>query len=436
MVSDERTTGGSDGLPIGRGDLIQTRRNGAILGVANRQTWLMQDVSSDGSLWACDAASERKHQRTVHLPAEYVTEHAHLAYAATAYGVQGITAPESHTVLSDAGVYVGLTRGRDANCLHVVATDLADAREQFVAALEQDRADRGLREATERARAAVAGIVADGPVREVNIERARLIERIEDAEKRAAWWSNAAFRPDQQADEHRVAHDEQQSKLANAQADAEAIQASVLGPLRAQATEDAAALLAAHDRAHQAEATLRVSGRLRRRSATRTQRASWQEFRAAEAGVRERWGSVPATTERAPAWAQEIANRKAEDDPRLVEATQQEAKEQRKTSELARKQMGERLQLRQAIYRDSRSRVSAKSHAEHYAQRAQKDRQALAQIETLPPEQAAALIRERSEAERLAAAARAERAARLRAPEHDAHQPSAQRPDHDRELGL
>ena len=440
LVSDERTTVARDGLPIGRGDVIQTRRNDATVGVANRQTWLVQEVSSDGSLWVRDAANERKHQRTVHLPAEYVAEHAHLAYAATAYGVQGITAPESHTVLSDAldaaGVYVGLTRGRDANRLHVVATDLADAREQFVAALEQDRADRGLREATERARAAVVGIVADGPVREVNSERARLTDRIEDAEKRKAWWSNAASRIDQQADEHRVTRDEQQSKLTDARAQVEAIRASVVGPLIEQATEDAAALTVVHDRANKAEATLRVSGRLRRRSATRTQQATWQEFCAVEAGVRERWGSVPANTERAPAWAQEVANRKAEDDPRLVEATQQAAKEQRETSGLARKQMGERLQLRQAIYRDSHSRVSAKSRAEHYAQRAQQDRQTLAQIEALPPEQAAALIRERAEAERLAAAVRAERATRLRVSEHDAQRPTGQRPERDHGLGL
>ncbi|MFT4124434.1 MAG: hypothetical protein QM635_11455 [Microbacteriaceae bacterium] len=186
----------ANGLSTGRGDLIQTRRNNSEVGVANRQTWIVQHVGTDGDLWVRDAASDRKLQRTMHLPAEYVAEHAHLAYAATAYGVQGITAPESHTILSDAldaaGVYVGLTRGREANRLHVVAADLGDAREQFTAALERDRADRGLREATERAKLAVAGIVADGPVREVNDERARLAERIEDAEKGAAWWSNAA----------------------------------------------------------------------------------------------------------------------------------------------------------------------------------------------------------------------------------------------------
>lgn len=78
-VDDARTIDGADGLSIGAGDLIQTRRNDSEAGVANRQTWIVQHVSGDGSLWVRDAASQRKQQRTVHLPAEYVAEHAHLA---------------------------------------------------------------------------------------------------------------------------------------------------------------------------------------------------------------------------------------------------------------------------------------------------------------------------------------------------------------------
>ena len=61
-----------------------------------------------------------------------MAEHAHLAYATTAYGVQSATVNESHTVLSDAidvaGVYVGMTGGRNANRLHIVAADLDGAR--------------------------------------------------------------------------------------------------------------------------------------------------------------------------------------------------------------------------------------------------------------------------------------------------------------------
>lgn len=91
-----------------------------------------------------------------------LAEHTHLAYASTAFGTQGATAPESHTILRDvmdaAGVYVGMTRGRNSNRLHLVAADRDDAREQFVLALERDRADRGLANATAAARESVRGL--------------------------------------------------------------------------------------------------------------------------------------------------------------------------------------------------------------------------------------------------------------------------------------
>jgi hypothetical protein len=118
-VDDQATATGSDGLPIGRGDLIQTRKNDTSLGVANRQLWIVQHVADDGALWAVEAGSDRKREHTVRLPAGYIAEHAHLAYASTAYGVQGITATGSHTILTDsmsgAAVYVGMTRGTDEN---------------------------------------------------------------------------------------------------------------------------------------------------------------------------------------------------------------------------------------------------------------------------------------------------------------------------------
>ena len=132
LVDDHRTTTGSDGLSIGRGDVIQTRRNDSDTQVANRQTWSVQAVGADGTVWSKENTTDRKRQRTVRLPAEYVAEHTHLAYASTVYGVQGATVDEAHTVLSDSldasGVYVGMTRGREANRLHVVAGNLDDAR--------------------------------------------------------------------------------------------------------------------------------------------------------------------------------------------------------------------------------------------------------------------------------------------------------------------
>ncbi|OZB89627.1 MAG: TrwC relaxase, partial [Microbacterium sp. 14-71-5] len=240
LVDDQRTTVGSDGLPIGRGDMIQTRHNDADVQVANRQTWTVQAVGDDGTVWATEQGTGRKHQRTVQLPAEYVTEHTHLAYAATAYGVQGATVPASHTVLSDAldaaGVYVGLTRGREANRLHIVAADLDDAREQFVAALARDRADRGLAAATQAAREAVAGLTANGPVRMVNAERARLAERIDRADREARRWESIVAALDDQAAQQRGESDAQQTLLAAAEAAAATVRAEIAAPLVAQAT--------------------------------------------------------------------------------------------------------------------------------------------------------------------------------------------------------
>lgn len=160
-VDDGRTVIGSDGLSIGRGDVIQTRRNDSGLRVANRQVWVVRSVGKDGAVWATERVSGHR-PRSVRLPAEYVAEYTHLTYAATAHGVQGVTVDESHTVVGDAmgaaSVYVGMTRGRDANSMHLVAADTDEAREQFVVAMNRDRADRGLAEATAAAGASVRGL--------------------------------------------------------------------------------------------------------------------------------------------------------------------------------------------------------------------------------------------------------------------------------------
>lgn len=171
LVDDHRTTTGSGGLSIGRGDVIQTRQNDSDVQVANRQTWTVQAVGRDGTVWAKENATGRKRQRTIRLAAKYVAEHTHLAYASTADGVQGATVPGSHTVLSDA--------------------------------LDRDRADRGLLAATQAAREAVAGLAADGSVRLVNAERARLTGQIKHADRQAERWERAAAAPDRQRDRAR-----------------------------------------------------------------------------------------------------------------------------------------------------------------------------------------------------------------------------------------
>lgn len=155
-----------------------------------------------------EQSSGRKHQRTVTLSADYVAEHTHLSYASTAYGVKGTTVQESHTLLggalSAAGVYVGMTRGRAMNQLHIVAADLDEARDQFTAALDRDPADRGLTEASRAAEAAVRGLTDDGPAKLVNRERARLAAQIEHADRQVQTWEQAAAALDRQLQTQRA----------------------------------------------------------------------------------------------------------------------------------------------------------------------------------------------------------------------------------------
>ena len=53
-----------ESLPIGAGDVIQTRKNNTSIGVANRQNWIVQRVEQDGALrvrcllYTSDAADE------------------------------------------------------------------------------------------------------------------------------------------------------------------------------------------------------------------------------------------------------------------------------------------------------------------------------------------------------------------------------------------
>lgn len=144
QVDDARVAVGVDGERIGVGDRIVTRRNDTAVGVANRETWTVEAVTGDGAVLAVGGGGGRH----VRLDAEYVAGHTQLAYATTDYGNQGVTADRSVTWVSDAttagGLYVGATRGRYANTLHVVASDPDDARRRLVAAIGRDRADRGL----------------------------------------------------------------------------------------------------------------------------------------------------------------------------------------------------------------------------------------------------------------------------------------------------
>ncbi len=411
-VDDTRTTTGSDGLPIGTGDVIQTRKNDSQLRVANRQIWTVQQVSEDGTVWAREAESGQQYRRAVALPSEYVSEYTHLAYASTAYGVQGATVNESHTVLSDAldaaSVYVGMTRGRTSNRLHIVAADLEDAREQFTAALERDRADRGLAEGTRAAHEAIQGLVGDGPVSLVNQERARLTQQIEHAEGQVQRWERALAALAQQRDAHRVEQERQEAVVAAAASHASQVHAEIIAPLIEQATTDGTVYLAARARMWETARAQSRAGRLTRRADTRAATDAAGEQRATENTVRRRWGGVPQTTTGAPSgWAETVARSRADTDPRVVEANRDAEQSRSEQQQLAEHHAEERAALRRRIMGDLLPSTAGTRAVQRG--RAEQARRDLAEIEALPVIAVAQLIRDH------AARVQAERAVAQRA---------------------
>ena len=323
-VDDHRTVSGSDGLPIGAGDLIQTRKNNTGLGVANRQQWIVQHVADDGALSVLEAGSGRKRQRTVRLPAEYVAEHAHSSYAATSYGVQGATVEGSHTLLTDvtsaASVYVGMTRGRESNLLHVVAENQAEARAQFVAAMERDRADRGLADATQCAAEEVAGLVEHGPVRFVSDEVAGLMQQAATAEAQAELWQQVSGALADLSKRETVICEAASAAQRAAKQRAEQVRVEIMTPIvlaaRAALTEWQQAEAAEQATSQQ----LRGSGWFGKRRA----RDEHKEAKAHASTIRHQlvseWGEPPRWNERDDAWVERVTRQKIDADPRLIDA--------------------------------------------------------------------------------------------------------------------
>jgi ATP-dependent exoDNAse (exonuclease V) alpha subunit len=224
-VDDTTVTHGSDGLRVGVGDQVMTRQNNPELGVANRMTWTVTGITDHREV---QLYNEARRQHTT-VDADYVRHHLHLAYAATVHGVQGDTADHGDLVLSDAtdaaAVYVGLTRGRHSNTVHIVADTVDEAREQWVAAAGRNRADLGLDQAraaaTAEARNYAPTTEGDTPTQRPAQGRDRRVsfaERMERVNARlartatpvAATESTAAAADEYQA-EHESGHQHRQS---------------------------------------------------------------------------------------------------------------------------------------------------------------------------------------------------------------------------------
>lgn len=441
LVDDTTTTSGSDGLSIGRGDLIQTRKNRTDLGVANRQQWIVQHVEQDGSLWVRDAHSTRKREHSLYLPAAYVREHSHLSYAATAYGVQGVTVPASHTILTGsmggAAVYVGMTRGRNENTLHVVAGDMANAREQFIEAMERNSADRGLSDATERATEAVRGLVADGPVKLVNKRIAQLIREAERAEQSASVWERIADHLAQQRTTQQGKKQESADTLRTAEATATQAKAEAVSELMPRAVADGEIYLAAAASEQEAARHAVTVGQLGRRKARHDHRAATDHTRAMEVTTREAWGSTPSQVASLAAWTATVAERRAESDPRVIGTAHTVAAARTEHKALNEQHDREYLALiakhlgRERVRRDPvRARfikpVQEAQSARAIATAAHDEAETL---RTLPPQQAVARIEaQRAEAENARKLA-AERALRLHDVEVRATAPTEPRRD-------
>jgi len=204
LVDDGHALTTRAGERIGAGDRVATRRNDRDLDVANRDTWTVTHVGERGELGVTHADIGVRV-----LPADYVARHVQLAYASTAHGVQGDTVTTAHLVLGEhsgaASAYVGMARGREANTAHIVATDLEEAREQWVAVFARDRADLGPGHAAEQAAREAANYAQTRPLDDVLVDlheawdvEQRCLERLaRDEPRRDALREIAALRRDQ-----------------------------------------------------------------------------------------------------------------------------------------------------------------------------------------------------------------------------------------------
>jgi hypothetical protein len=142
QVQEDGVRLGLQGTYAGVGDLVEARSldwtlagyEGNARGAINREHYRVQGVRPDGGLEVAvitgrtpegDVLGER-----LVLPPAYVAGHLALGYASTVHAAQGGTVDTTHTIVSGrtgpAALYVGMSRGRDANTAHVVTRATVD----------------------------------------------------------------------------------------------------------------------------------------------------------------------------------------------------------------------------------------------------------------------------------------------------------------------
>lgn len=140
---------GQSGQPIFVGDVVQTRRNDNASDVQNRQNWIVKAIGRDTAILA--ASTDTTDLRKVSLT--YAEEHIHLAYATTVYGVQGETTDRALVGpgVDAAGLYVGLTRGKQHNAAVLLAPTADSAKSQLVEMMQRQTLEETIEKSREAA---------------------------------------------------------------------------------------------------------------------------------------------------------------------------------------------------------------------------------------------------------------------------------------------
>jgi conjugative relaxase-like TrwC/TraI family protein len=126
----------ADGIRVGVGDVVLTRRNNRGLRlddgshVRNGTRWTVAATHPDGGLTlTTDTPRSPSRGGSVRLPAGYVREHVELGYAATIHRAQGVTVAHAHVIAAPGttreALYVAMTRGTTSNHAYLPA-DTAD----------------------------------------------------------------------------------------------------------------------------------------------------------------------------------------------------------------------------------------------------------------------------------------------------------------------
>ncbi|AWY96569.1 Hypothetical protein CB129slpB_1891 [Propionibacterium freudenreichii] len=200
----------------------------------------------------------------------------------------------------------------------------------------------------------MSGLTDDGPVQEVNAERARLSKQIEKAERLAARWEQAAAAFTDLAKRHKAEEDEQTTILATVENEAQRVRAEVFGPLVVQAVDDGTAVVTAQSPLWQASRAKDAARGFRKRSAARALYAATRERETVEMTARRRWGSIPAAATSVEPWAESVTSREADAHPRVIEQRQLVDAARKAQRELTAQHMEERRRLIHDVFGDLR----------------------------------------------------------------------------------